>query len=623
MESKESAPLSPSSKIGSNSSLEARLTLLTEELSILKKNYDDISQRLAIIESRRESPSPLPSLTSSDTTAPEVAHADSSESTEVESQGLLSWVGSSSLLPRIATVCFILVVALILRTLTESEIIGKQLGSYLGMGYAAMLIAFGWWLLSRGNRLGPVFPLFGALLMYIILLETHNRYAAVSSLTVYIILFFTLIALNSIGLRYNRPYLSSLGIFCSAIFAVSIDFPELQFLYLMLLLLAAHYVAHLAAAKYSSCAWLKWMQFLLTTFIFFVWASKLRLYGVQGKTIPGYLASQWFLPILITFAATNIFIVSRRALLSDKLSSFDAALPTFNGILLIGAIWTAISSRPELNPALGISALILSLIHFTIAYLIFRKGTNAAPGGICSFIFAGTVLLLLGLPLATGSILVALPVWSAAAIMLMRMAGACEIGGIRLGSYTLQLVACGAGVSIWFAPGNSQTMVANILTAGMLMFTSGYQYLWSRKNPPVCSSGFFVSIDFRDRLKIVLLLAALVDGFSMLNLITSWSISQFVKETGYILMGAQSVIINIGAIILMFAGLARKNNEFLGVAVAVALIGAFKVFVNDLFDSHGVPLVLSVLSFGAVAASGSIVLRRWQQQSSQINQPAK
>ena len=230
------------------------------------------------------------------------------------------------------------------------------------------------------------------------------------------------------------------------------DFPNLHFLYLMLLLFAANIAAYTAAKKYSSSEWVRWMLFILTAFIFFVWASRLRLYLGQNEAIPEKFFPYWFLPLLVIFGAANIFIACRRAFLSDKLVSFDAALPSFNGILLIGAIWTAISLQTSLAFVLGISSLALSLMHFAMAYLIFRKGANAAAGGICSFTFAATVLMLLGLPLTTGSILISLPIWSVAALALMRMAGVCEIGGVRLGAYMLQVVACGSGILIWLAP---------------------------------------------------------------------------------------------------------------------------------------------------------------------------
>src|SRR3972149_3499852 len=49
------------------------------------------------------------------------------------SEELLSWIGKSSLLQRLSTLCFLLVVALILRTLTDSGLIDLQIGSLLGM----------------------------------------------------------------------------------------------------------------------------------------------------------------------------------------------------------------------------------------------------------------------------------------------------------------------------------------------------------------------------------------------------------------------------------------------------------------------------------------------------------
>ena len=64
--------------------------------------------------------------------------------------------------------------------------------------------------------------------------------------------------------------------------------------------------------------------------------------------------------------------------------------------------------------------------------------------------------------------------------------------------------------------------------------------------------------------------------------------------------------------ILMLIALPKKNKELMGMAIVVVIIGALKVFGYDLFESNGVPLVMSVFSFGALAAVGSIILQRWQ-----------
>jgi len=48
------------------------------------------------------------------------------------------------------------------------------------------------------------------------------------------------------------------------------------------------------------------------------------------------------------------------------------------------------------------------------------------------------------------------------------------------------------------------------------------------------------------------------------------------------------------------------------VAVIVALLGMCKVFLLDMFQLKGMPLVLGVFSFSLVAVVGSIVSGRWQ-----------
>src|SRR3990167_3431046 len=69
------------------------------------------------------------------------------------SEVLLSWVGKSSLLQRLSTLCFLLVVALVLRTVTDGGLIGLQAGSIAGMSYAALLMFLGWRRYRRNNPL--------------------------------------------------------------------------------------------------------------------------------------------------------------------------------------------------------------------------------------------------------------------------------------------------------------------------------------------------------------------------------------------------------------------------------------------------------------------------------------
>ena len=92
------------------------------------------------------------------------------------SEALLSWVGRSSLLQRLSTVCFLLVVALVLRTVTDNGIINRQLGSIIGMSYAAALMFMGWCRYRRANPLAPVFTVCGTVLMFTIIGEAHAHF---------------------------------------------------------------------------------------------------------------------------------------------------------------------------------------------------------------------------------------------------------------------------------------------------------------------------------------------------------------------------------------------------------------------------------------------------------------
>lgn len=75
---------------------------------------------------------------------------------------------------------------------------------------------------------------------------------------------------------------------------------------------------------------------------------------------------------------------------------------------------------------------------------------------------------------------------------------------------------------------------------------------------------------------------------------------------------SQSVIINLSAVLLMSFALIHRSREVRNVAILVTVIGAVNVFLYDLFRAHGMPLVISVLSFGLATAVESVILGRWQ-----------
>jgi hypothetical protein len=76
--------------------------------------------------------------------------------------------------------------------------------------------------------------------------------------------------------------------------------------------------------------------------------------------------------------------------------------------------------------------------------------------------------------------------------------------------------------------------------------------------------------------------------------------------------GAQSVLINVTAAVLLLLSLMRRNKELRNVAVMVTVIGGGKVFLMDMVQLKGMPLMISVFTFGLVAALASFVLGRWK-----------
>ena len=128
---------------------------VTEKLSFLEARVEHIAAQVKALTMKVES------LTNKADLYPAGTAMNGSAARDNEfpdaSEALLSWVGRSSLLQRLSTICFLLVVALVLRTITDSGIINRQLGSVIGMSYAAALMVMGWFRYGRANPLAPVF----------------------------------------------------------------------------------------------------------------------------------------------------------------------------------------------------------------------------------------------------------------------------------------------------------------------------------------------------------------------------------------------------------------------------------------------------------------------------------
>ncbi|HIJ78066.1 MAG: hypothetical protein OEY01_02005 [Desulfobulbaceae bacterium] len=589
-----------------DNSLENLLEKQTAEIEKLKTRITIIEEQLASGLAATYTATAL-----EDTASP----PENSEPAAPAGDDFWTWLGKASLLPRIASVSFTLVIALLLRTLTNSEIIARHTGSVIGVAYAIGLIFLGWRLIAGKNRIGPVFPMSGGILMFIIILETHARFAAISSPVAYSILLATMAAMVAIGHNYEFPLLASVGIIGASCCTFILDFQTPNFLVQACFLLIANLAAFLVANKPDRKELTRWTM-LFTTGVF--WTHWLIvLYNTFDKklAVPTLANPNWFVPLIAAYTLAFFLMTVHRGFRLKQLTILDTLIPTVTGLTFYMMTQTVLIPWLHIETTVGAGGIIWAAILFTTAFFATRK-TPVDAVSANTFTVASVAVFLAAAPTITQNLLIAISLWSIGALLLLKLSWHSKIGGIRLSSYLLQIIACATGVlSGAFAIQHADISPFTLTVTTAMMLLSGFHYYMSRKKFLVAGNGFFGIIDKKDYSAIAMLIASLTYGFYMLQQVAMLIITPDPADFNNIITGLRSIFINGGAFLLILMGIKNKNKDLLGTALAVFIVGAAKVFGYDLFEISGVPLVLSVFSFGAAAALGSLALSRWQKQS--------
>lgn len=580
---------------GERQTVEERIVLLEEQVR-------DLQEQLASLDARLEKGAGVK--------AKAARRADEGEQADA-SEEILSWVGRTALLPRISTLCFLLVVALALRTVTDNGLLDPQIGSLLGMIYAGSLIAWGAHRYRKQGVLAPVFTVTGTLLMFSVVAETHAHFEALPTVPAYLIL--TVVGAAAALISYlNRVaapvFAGTLGM---SLAGLAIDYPNPVFPYLLVLLLAANLFG-VYATRLQRCSWLRWILLGITLLVLQIWSFKLGIYlGHQQPELPFGLSGLMLILGIFTcfYLGTAVVGVIWRG--QDRIARFDLALPTIS----IG--WFYVLARYVVNSgygnprALGIVGVLLAIGMFAVAHWLGRRREDKARG-TNAFSLAAAILLALALPQAFGHTLLALAVLSACAMGLARVADLWQSGGVRVTSYLLQFYACGALILELRATEVTSPSALSALAAGTLAVIGLWHFRWARNHAPPAESVVFTRYDKEDRSAVLLLLAALISGFFTLRVGIFQGLGALKVSGPGAFACYQSVLVNLSAIVLMSLALWRNNRELRNVAIMVTLIGGAKVFLGDLLGAKGLPLVLSVFSFGLAAAVSSVVLGRWQ-----------
>lgn len=538
------------------------------------------------------------------------------------SEEVLNWASRTSLLPRLATLCFLLVVALILRTITDSGVINKLVGSGMGMSYAAILMIAGWYKYREQSPLAPIIAASGAILMSTIVVETHSHFNSLPVVPAYLTLIATGIAMALISRQFNAFTPISVGILGMCFAGAAMDYPRPFFPYLALVLFTANLLGYFAS-QLKRCTWLRWSALFVTIVMLQLWQSLILTALKRGETTPE-MAISWFLPAVAVFAVTYmalaLFGIIRRG--SDKLSKYIVSLPTISAFWVFSAANYVLGAQGGNTQLLGIIGSVFAFCHFGAASWLARRNIEGSPGS-SSFAMAGGVLLALALPVATGSFMLSLPVISIVAIVMTYMSRIWGSGTLRLTAYLFQIYCC-AAMAVAFRGVNPTAMsVLNIIPIGLMTGLMLYQYQWCRLWSPQKGTSFFSRFDTHDRSAVVLLLSGLISGFFMMRIAMFQAIAMLLPEVTHsdAFSCSQSILINCAAITLILFAFLRKNKEIRNVAILVMVVGGIKVFLYDLMGMHGLSLVFSVFSFGMAATVESIALGKWQKQTNTENHP--
>ncbi|MCF6179115.1 MAG: hypothetical protein L3J63_06970 [Geopsychrobacter sp.] len=522
---------------------------------------------------------------------------------------LLKLMGGSSLLPRIAALCFLMVIALGLRTLTDAGTIDPQIGSILGMVYAAALVFVGWFSYAKKSALAPVFSISGGMLMFSIVLESHARFESIPAELAYITLAATGIglALTSYWQRVSLPIL--VGTFGMCLSSVAIDWPAPFFPYLALVLWLSNILAFFATRMKRS-SWLRWVTLAATIFMLMLWRTKLGSFVNFGGELQANLAPDWIYPISLLLGGTLLAIALLGILRSgeERISKFDLALPFIN---VIWAHWFVRYPVENLPLFGGISTLI-AILHLLIAWKLSTRQLSRAPG-TNAFTLAGVALLCVSLPDLFSSMLYALPLLSALALGVNISSSRWGSGGMRSTAYMLQIFVT---LSLtWFLGGEgvAEHFIDGLIVSAICGLFGLAHYRYCRKTPPPADSILFGTFDKQDRSAVLVLLAGLANGYFMTMVLVYQGLLRYPDaEVAVALAAIQSVSINGAATVIMCLALAWRNKELRNVAILIIIIGGAKVFLGDMLSINGLGLVVSVFSFGMAASLQSYALTRWQ-----------
>lgn len=581
-----------------NTGNSGELQAISEELAVMRRRISSLTERVVALEQGR---------------AVMVGGDGLSEEGAVQAvpggSGFHDWLAGGAVLQKIATISFMLVFALLLRTVTDYGYINLGAGTILGIGYVTVLVGCGFWLYRQNRPLAPVFAGGGFLLLFAIVVEGLNRFATLSSAAAYLVLLVALATGSFLALRFTAPRLLAVTVVGVVVAGLAGNFPHLVFPAAAGLLLAANLVA-VIGDRHGVAPGLKWWVTLFTLLFWALWVFKVYMAWRHGQPLEPFYPG-WYLPLLLLFGGFYLAEGAIKYFRPGNSSAYEAVLPSLNMILLFVAGRVLVVQVWEAGVIFGLLAVGLATAHLVAGWRLSLRD-NGGCGATGGAMVAGALMLALGLPQLLGGMAWALPGLAMVAYGLTRLSGRCDSAVIRVVSYLYQFFGLLMGVAggVFTAVKESQlpASLASALAIGLFALA---QYRWCRRHPPGGDSLYF-RLDEGDHSAVLLLLCGLGGLYFFGAVLLENFASTMLADPANTVRCGRSLLINFGALVMLLLGSRRRLPELLWVAAALAVVGCIKVFLGDLFKGSGLPLVLSVLSFGVVAATGSVIMGKWQ-----------
>jgi hypothetical protein len=350
----------------------------------------------------------------------------------------------------------------------------------------------------------------------------------------------------------------------------------------------------------------------MTTTVILLWGYKLRSALLSGSRPDSgaLLAGPGLFYAVVVFYACFYFGYCVLAIWkneSEEKRPFDHILPTLTAAWAYLACLMIVQASDGNVRLLGVAGTVLATCLLGLAAIKGNR-TGTKSRGTTTFAFPAAMLLAMSFRDVSGQSVFALGILSWGALSLAWLSSRWTSAGVRVTGYILQGTVLGAAVLLLLMSPAGRAPLSAILSMAVIAAVAYVHYRLTRRTAPPGQSAWFTRFDKSDVSGVIPLLVSVGGAF----LAARGLLFTLAPGSGWVFQGGQTILINMGALALFAAAKFRRNVEIKWVAVLVTAMGGGKVFLYDLFQVKGLPVVLSVLSFVIAAAFGSWVLSRWQ-----------